>query len=47
MDIGKKLCYTLLIYCDVDVPKALRDIHSHKSKKSKKNNKSNIIDKEE
>lgn len=41
MEIGKKLCYTLLIYCDVDVPKSLKEIYQHKKKKSKKNKGSN------
>lgn len=26
MDIGKRLCLSLLIYCDVDVPKSLKEI---------------------
>jgi hypothetical protein len=26
MDVGKKLCYALLIYCDIDVVKSLNDM---------------------
>ena len=28
MDIGKKLCISLLIYCDVDVPKSLKELNT-------------------
>lgn len=35
MESGKKLMLALLIYCDVDVPKALKDLTSSKSKKKK------------
>ena len=26
MEIGKKLCLALLIYCDIDVPKSMNDM---------------------
>jgi hypothetical protein len=26
MEIGRKLCLSLLIYCDIDVPKAITDL---------------------
>ena len=35
MESGKKLCLALLIYCDVDVPKSLREINQRKKKKTK------------
>lgn len=37
MEIGRKLCLSLLIYCDIDVPKVLKDIsQSGAQKKGKK-----------
>lgn len=36
MEIGKKLCYSLIIYCDLDIPKSLREIKSKSKKGSKK-----------
>lgn len=32
MEVGRKMCLGLLIYCDVDVPKSLRDIQKQKKK---------------
>lgn len=29
MDIGKKLCLGLFIYCDIDIPKSLSQIKKH------------------
>lgn len=36
MEAGKKLCLALLIYCDIDVPKSLKEM-TNKQKKKKKN----------
>lgn len=35
MEAGKKLCIALLIYCDIDVPKSLKELQNHKRKKKK------------
>ena len=36
MDIGRRLCLSLLIYCDVDIPKAIRELNSGQQGKRKK-----------
>lgn len=36
MEAGKKLCIALLIYCDVDVPKSLKEMQSKRIKKNTK-----------
>jgi len=28
MDIGRRFCLSLLIYCDVDVPKSVRELNN-------------------
>jgi len=35
MEAGKKLCIALLIYCDIDVPKCLKEMNKNKKKKKK------------
>lgn len=35
MEIGKKFCLGLFIYCDIDIPKAIADINKLKKKHSK------------
>lgn len=40
MDIGKRLCLSLLIYCDVDVPKSLKEMHTAEAARAKKSVKS-------
>ena len=29
MDIGRRLCLSLLIFCDIDVPKAIKEINTN------------------
>ena len=41
MDAGRKLCLALLIYCDVDVPRSLKEMQV--AKKKKKANKSQQV----
>jgi hypothetical protein len=36
MDIGRRFCLSLLIYCDVDVPKAIRELNQQSINRSKK-----------
>lgn len=35
MDIGRRLCLSLLIYCDVDIPKSIKELNSGQGKKKK------------
>ena len=35
MDIGRRLCLSLLIFCDVDIPKTIRELNAQSTKKRK------------
>jgi cytosolic carboxypeptidase protein 2/3 len=35
MDIGRRLCLSLLIFCDVDIPKGIRELNAQGGKKRK------------
>ena len=37
MDIGRRLCLGLLIFCDVDIPKAIKELNTQAGKKRKPN----------